>query len=218
MIRAALFDMDGLLFDTEQVHMQAAIDCGVKHGHAITKQMTIDTLGVNEKGCSAYFKERFPTFDPETFWADFHQYLYDYVREKGMPLKPYCREILENLRANGVKLALVSSSQSSDINFYLDRTGLHEYFPVIISGDMGLKSKPEPDVYLRAAELLGVDIHECAVLEDSPYGLASGRSAGARTYMVPDLKPYTEEMAAITDIVVPTLKEACEDILSRVCR
>ena len=218
MIQAALFDMDGLLFDTENLHMIAAVECGKKLNMPVTYELMVSSLGINEETCSVMFRKVVPSFDPDIFWPAFHHYLYDYIREKGMPLKPYCREILETLRQNGIKMALVSSSQSSDIDFYLEHSGLREYFSAIISGDMGFKSKPAPDVYLHAAELLQVDIHACAVLEDSPSGLASGRAAGARTIMVPDLKPYTEEMAPNCDLVVPSLREACEDILSRICR
>ena len=97
----------------------------------------------------------------------------------------------------------------------LRSAGAETYFDAIVSGDMGLPGKPRPDMYLRGAALVGVPIGQCAVLEDSPHGLRAGCDAGAYTIMIPDLRPYTDELAPICDCVCLTLREAGEAILCR---
>jgi len=213
MFKAALFDMDGLLFDTGALHAKVLAALGPSFNIEITYPMLLDMLGANETACSRYLLDRFPFLDTEKLWEVFHQALKDYVAANGMPMKPYAAEILHQLRANGLKTALVTSSQTTDVTCYMKASGFQDCFDAFVTGDMGLPSKPAPDVYRRAAELLGVKSADCVVLEDSPFGLKSGRDAGAYTIMVPDLKPYIDEYASFTDCVVPTLKEAYERIL-----
>lgn len=215
MIRAALFDMDGLLFDTENLHNLVLARLGDEYGAPVTFEMLLDMLGTNEDACSIYLRERYPFLDTTAFWADFHRGIEEYVRANGMPIKTGAREILDALRQHGIKTALVTSSQTSDLECYMGLSGFGECFDVFVTGDMGLKSKPEPDVYLRAAEKLGVSIGDCVVLEDSLAGLTAGHRAGATTIMVPDIKPYAGPFVPVTDHVVPTLLEARDLILEK---
>ena len=123
-------------------------------------------------------------------------------------------ELLRHLRDRGVPCALVTSSPRYQAEKYLGGPGLLPLFEAIVTGDLHLPSKPAPDVYLRGAELLNVDIRRCAVLEDSWNGLRAGRQAGATTIMVPDLAPYGPEIAPCVDHVAANLREA-EAILCR---
>lgn len=215
MLNAALFDMDGLMFDTEALFMRLANEAARPLGFAFTEQMILDTLGVNETDCNAYYGSRIPAYRAETFWPAYHAAADRYVAEHGAPQKPYLLETLQKLHAAGVRMAVVSASPRADVLRNLRSAGAEAYFDAIVSGDLGLPGKPQPDMYLRGAALVGVPIAQCAVLEDSPHGLRAGRDAGAYTIMIPDLRPYTDELAPICDCVCLTLREAGEAILCR---
>lgn len=208
MIKAALFDMDGLLFDSEKIHLLAGAHAAKILGYVFTEEMSRATLGLNDHACDLHFAKFNPGYDGEKFWKLFHQFLHDYAVSPGMPLKPYAREILADFDRMGIPCALVTSSPGSEARLYLKTNGLTKYLPVIVSGDLGLTSKPAPDVFLHAARLLGVDIKDCGVLEDSFNGLRAGRAAGAKTVMVPDMIPFSEAFAPYCDFVAETLKEA----------
>lgn len=216
MIQATLFDMDGLLFDTEELGVTACKQLGRERGYAITRDMVLKTLGANMRWSNEFYGNLFPGFNGEEFWQAFRVFMREYAEKNGTPLKPYAKEIIAKLKEAGIKVALVSSSPEVTISHYLTRANMLDAFPVIISGGMGLPSKPAPDVFLRAAELLGVQPANCAVLEDSPNGLAAGRAAGMYTVMVPDLIPADDpRVNGNRDAVCPTLREACELLLAR---
>lgn len=214
MIQAALFDMDGLLFDSERIHILAGTESARQLGYPFTPEMSLATLGMNEELSGAYYRRFIPAFDGAAFWTRYHAFLHDYARDPGMPLKYWAREILQHLTARGISCALVTSSPRAEARLYLQTSGLERYFSAVVSGDMGLPSKPAPDVFLRGAALLHARIDCCAVLEDSPGGLRAGRAAGAVTVMVPDLCPFSEELRPLCDFVAPTLREA-EEFLCR---
>lgn len=215
MLKAALFDMDGLLFDTERMFANLANDVAKTLGFCFTPRMITDTLGVNERMCNAYFSARIPCYRADTFWPAYHAAADAYVAQHGAPMKPYLVETLQRLHAAGVRMAVVSASPQADILRNLRSAGIEKQFEAIVSGDMGLPGKPAPDMYLRGAQLLNIDIADCAVLEDSPHGLRAGRSAGAYTIMIPDLTPYSDALGDVCDCVCATLREAGEVILCR---
>lgn len=214
LIQAALFDMDGLLFDTEELGVTACLQLGRERGYAITREMVLKTLGANMLWSNEYYGKLFPGFDGDAFWQGFRLFMRAYVEAHGTPLKPYAKEIVADCKAAGVAVALVSSSHISSIRHYLLHAGMADEFPVIIDGGMGLQSKPAPDMYLKAAQLLGITPQNCVVLEDSANGLAAGRTAGMTTVMVPDLIAYSADVARNCDHVYETLREAARLILA----
>lgn len=114
MLKAALFDMDGLLFDTEAMYARLANEAARPLGFAFTEQMILDTLGVNETDCNAYYGSRIPAYRAETFWPAYHAAADRYVAEHGAPQKPYLLETLQRLHAAGVRMAVVSASPRAD--------------------------------------------------------------------------------------------------------
>ncbi|MBQ9299494.1 MAG: HAD family phosphatase [Clostridia bacterium] len=214
MIRAALFDMDGLLIDSEKIYSQGfkAIMGGL--GIYLSDETLRRSMGTPRPVTDAIFAENNPNYDGEKVHEALGQYLREHGYDKAMPLKFYAGEILRHLNARGIPCALVTSSSRKTAEGYMRSAGLLPLFSAIVTGDMRLTGKPAPDVYLRAAQLLGVDIRECAVLEDSYNGLRAGRAAGAVTVMVPDQIPYGPEIADCCDHVVRDLREA-EAILCR---
>lgn len=151
MRKAALFDMDGLLFDTERMFATLANAVAQTLGFCFTPRMITDTLGVNESMCNAYFAARIPAYRAETFWPAYHAAADAYVAQHGAPQKPHLADTLHTLRAAGVRMAVVSASPQADILRNLRSAGIAQLFDALVSGDMGLPGKPAPDMYLRGA-------------------------------------------------------------------
>ena len=217
MLKAALFDMDGTLFDTEGLGLQLEIDVGAQMGYPVTMQMAHDLLGVTKQWGTEYLHRFFPGLDGEKYWQLFDEGMYAHIRQSGTPLKRGCVEIITALREKGVPYAIVSSSSRPVIDFYLKHSPLFGLFDVIVSGDMGLNSKPAPDCFLKGAALLGVQPKDCCVLEDSLNGLRSGRAAGMHTIMVPDIIPCGPQHAGLYDYVAEDLTDALRHILEGTC-
>lgn len=217
MIKAALFDMDGLLFDTEGLGLKVGVEVGSEIGYPVTMEMGRKLLGVNEAESTKYLQQFFPDLDGDDMWRRYAQKMKAHVEKDGTPLKKGCAEIITALGEKGIPYAIVSSSSRHVIDHYLSHSPLENAFPVIVSGDLGLKSKPAPDCFLKGAELLGVDIRDCCVLEDSLSGLKAGRAAGAHTIMVPDIIPYGEMHKGLCDYVAEDLFDALKHILEETC-
>ena len=124
-----------------------------------------------------------------------------------LDLKPGAREIVENLHARGLKLAVATSTGTIQAHEKFDRFGLTPYFDVFTCGDELNRSKPEPDIFLLAASRLGVDPANCVVVEDSFNGVRAGHAAGMHTIMVPDINNPTKEIAKLAEAVVPALSD-----------
>lgn len=206
-IEAVLFDMDGLLFDTENLAVGASLNAAREQGFSIGQELTISLLGTNlELGTELLLRE-LPGLDPAGFWRDFDAHIWSHIEEKGLPIKPFAGELLAWLGERGYIIGLCSGSPRHMVEGYLRVAGFENCFSAVLAGDddLSLRSKPAPDMYLRLAGMLKADPAGCLVLEDSPKGLQAGRAAGMRTVMIPDLAPYTEQLAPFVDQVYPDL-------------
>ena len=208
MIEAALFDMDGLLIDSERVYFQGVQAVAPALGWQITEEMVAKTLGTTNEATDAVFAQGNPGYSGQVLRRELESWLVREGYDRHMPLKPHAKEILEAFTARGIRCGLVTSSPLRSAQAFLKPPGLFSLFSAVVTGDDGLPSKPAPDVFLRGAKLMGVDIGRCAVLEDSWNGLRAGRAAGAVTVMVPDLVPYGPEIAPCCDFVATSLREA----------
>lgn len=217
MLKAALFDMDGTLFDTEGLGLQLEIDAGAEMGYPVTMQMAHDLLGVTEKAGTEYLHQFFPTLNGEEYWRRFAAGMRAHIEKNGTPLKKGCVEIITALREKGIPYAIVSSSSRPVIEFYLKHSPLEGMFDTIVSGDLNLRSKPAPDCFLRGAQLLDVSPENCCVLEDSLNGLRAGRAAGMHTIMVPDIIPYGAQHEGLVDYVAGDLIDALRHIKEAAC-
>ncbi len=202
---AALFDMDGLLLDTERLGVLMCKRAGAAFGCELSEALILRTLGTTGALC----KEIYHTEHPELPFAEystlFRELMLAEMEQNGVPVKPGARELLASLQEKGIPRAVVSSSGESAVRKYLALAGLLDCFDLLVCGRADVPSKPAPDMYLRAARDIGVPPERCLVLEDSPNGLRSGRAAGCVVCMVPDLIPYTEALAPYCDHVVPSL-------------
>lgn len=187
-MKAVIFDMDGVLFDTESLCMKAWDYAGEKLGIGPAGYMVLKTLGVNAQTAIGILKKEFgEDFNAEKFKKIGRDFSYDYFEKHGMPMKKGVTDILDYLTNKKYKIALASSTSTKSVMHHLNDTKIKDYFDVIVCGDQVERSKPEPDIYIKAAELLGLPPKACYAVEDSKNGLLSAHRAGCQVIMVPDL-------------------------------
>ena len=205
-MKAVLFDMDGVLFDSERVGkdvmMTALNELGGDPAIVPFEKM----LGVNAAACNEMlWKEFGPDFPAEEMHRRFFAKM-QHIAQTGMPEKDGAHECLAALKRAGYRLALASSSHRELVMTYFTHSSLNGLMDEMVCGGDVSRSKPQPDIYLKAAERLGVPITACAGVEDSRAGVESIRRAGAACVMVPDLLPYGPDFAPFVDVVLPSLR------------
>lgn len=205
MIEAVCFDMDGVLFDTETLGDVIGARAIELQGFVPDEPIWRSLLGTTWAHTKTVLAARYPKMDMERFLGDWKELTLRHVRREGVPLKPFVRETLRQLRQRGLRLAICSSNDPDVIREYLALCGLGGEFAEIVTAADVTRGKPDPEIYLTAARRLGLEPGCCAGVEDSPAGVRALRAAGMRSVMVPDLIPFTEELAPFTDAVLRDL-------------
>lgn len=213
-MKAVVFDMDGVLFDTESVGFAAWDYACKKLGIAPASGLAYKTLGMNAAAVDGILKEYYgENFELEAFHRLCREYTYTYFAENGVPQKPYAHDALNALKNSGFQIALASSTGKTGVLRNLESAGITGYFEAVISGDMTERSKPAPDIYLKAAEALGVPARSCFAVEDSRNGILSAHGAGMKVIMVPDLWQGDKETDGLLFAKCENLKAAADMIL-----
>ncbi len=211
MIKAVLFDMDGLMFDTESLSTKGFIEAGKKQNYKMTEEETFLVLGFKREAIyefyEKYFLEKNNEVDGKKIVDDQYEYLENILYTTGPDKMFYLEELLIYLKNNNYKIAVASSSDLYHINNNLEKTNVLKYIDVIASGEEVKNGKPAPDVFLLAAERLGVKPENCLVLEDSKFGVKAGFLAGMKVIMVPDSIQPDEETKKMTTFIAKSLKD-----------
>ena len=203
---AIVFDMDGVLIDSERLVLRAWEHVGAEMGIPGLNDLFYRAIGTTHAHTATLFAEAFgDSVDYIAFRDRVREYFYNVLTVNGAPLKTGARELLDWLKAEGWAIGLASSSREAGVRLNMERTGLISYFDVLIGGDMLKASKPAPDIYLRACAELGVAPASAFAVEDSYNGVRAAHAAGMHTVMVPDMVPATEEMRALAETVLPDL-------------
>lgn len=199
MKKAVIFDMDGLMFDTERVFMLALDYAGEKIGIGKAGYMGIKTLGMPLTVAEPLFRQEFgAAFDLERVKRHAAMFLEDYYSTRGVEVKPGLYELIHFLQENGFAMAVATSSPSWEAEKNLKSAGVYGSFAAVIGRDMVTKTKPDPALYLKACAALGERPQDCYALEDSRNGLRAAYSAGCKPIMVPDLwQPDAETMGLL---------------------
>ena len=207
-MKAVVFDMDGVLFDTEVVCMKAWMAIAEKNGLPDMEEIFPQCIGLNSNDSRQIVLKAYgEDFDYPAFRQQSSEWLQEYMAENGLPVKPGAPQILEWLKGAGYAIGLASSTRSSSVYRYLEQSGLKGYFSVVITGDMIEHSKPRPDIYLMACDRLGVQPEEAYAIEDSPNGIRSAHAAGMCPIMVPDMIEPDEEMKRLSFLIRKDLFE-----------
>lgn len=197
-IKGIIFDMDGLMFDTEKLSSECWARVGREKGFPITEELIDGTRGLDRRKTKAFLEEKFgESFDFQKFSDKSREYMDEVIREKGMPIKKGLPELLHYLKENGYRCAVASSTERPRVDFYLKTAEIEDMFYTVICGNEVSRGKPEPDIFLKAAEKLGLEPENCMVLEDSKYGIEAAFRAGIPVVMVPDMimpEPETKKL------------------------
>lgn len=210
-LKAVIFDMDGLLLDTERLAALAYDYAGEATGIGKAGYMIKDVLGLTVTAADAVLYAEFGDgYSPQAFAEKKREFTLDYEAKHGVPVKPYAKEIIAYLKARGVKIALASSTYSETVKRQLTSVGIYDSFDAIVTGDMVAYSKPAPDIYLKACEHLDVSPADAIALEDGKNGILSAHAAGCDVIAVPDLWQPDDEAKQIVRAVASSLGDAIE--------
>jgi len=216
LIKAVVFDMDGVLYDTEKVAYTCWKEEADRLGLSSIEYVHRGACGLNHTDGSAWLKKNYgQDFDAEGFMKRCGRNMQEKLRREGLPVKEGAREIVYWLKEKKIPSAICSSTVVPTIEDHLRQTGLDGCFNAVIGGNMVEHSKPKPDIYLKACQALNQDPSECIAVEDSPNGIRSAHAAGMLTVMVPDLIPPTEELTSLCFRVEPSLLTLLEYLKSR---
>jgi HAD superfamily hydrolase (TIGR01509 family) len=183
-----LFDMDGLLIDSEPLWLEAETAIMARLGASWSEQDQAQLLGGSlERSVRYLLSKATRPAPPELIGVWLMSDIIERVRRDGVPVQPGARELLAAVKKAGLPHALVTSSERSFMDAVLASTGMR--FDVLVCAEDVTATKPDPEPYLLAAKLVGVDPGDCFALEDSPNGVASAEAAGCRVFAVPSLVP-----------------------------
>jgi HAD superfamily hydrolase (TIGR01509 family) len=210
---AVVFDMDGLLFDTETLYQEAIHLAAADAGHEVAPGFFNRTVGLPWAQSRALLLSHFgETFAVDEFQAAWVRHFW-VIAETRLTLKPGALELLDTLDQFRLPRAIATSSSHRTVERHLTAHKLTERFDEIVGHGDYERGKPAPDPFLKAAERLGVEPRLCLALEDSHNGIRSASSAGMMTIMVPDLLEPTDEIRGLCAFIVPDLHEVRRLIL-----
>lgn len=211
MLNGAIFDMDGLMIDTEKLLVKFWRQSAKEFGYNMTVQNVLEIRSLSRKYAVPKLREIFgEQFDFEGIRARRIELMNAYIDEHGFEVKKGLFELLNYLRSHSFKIAVATVTDRKHTEMYLNRINALDYFDEIVCGDMVKNGKPELDIYLTAAEALGLRPNECAALEDSPNGIISAKRAGCRVIMIPDLSQPDDKIMSQLDAVYESLDKAVE--------
>ena len=208
MLKAVIFDVDGTLLDTERIYMQAWKAAAAEQGYVMPDRVLQMTRAVDAKVAARIFEEEIGNGFSYVKTRPIRVRIAEEIIARESPiLKPGVLELLAYLEEKGIRLAVASSTNTQTTREHLAASGIADRFEVIVGGDQIVNGKPHPDIFLRAAELLGEAPENCMVVEDSPAGIRAGAAAGMTTVLIPDQAAITQEIIDLSDLVLESLLE-----------
>ncbi|GAC1403321.1 MAG: hexitol phosphatase HxpB [Chloroflexota bacterium] len=215
---AVIFDMDGLLIDTEPVWRRVEIEVFGQLGLKLTEQQCMETMGVRVSEVVKLWYDRCPwkgaSLDEVT--ERIVVGVIAHVRARGEPNPGAC-EALQCVHDAGLPIAIASSSSEEMIRTVVKRLGVGRYIRLICSADDESHGKPDPAVYLTTARKLGVPPHRCVALEDSPNGVLAAKAAGMYCIAVPDRHLAADPRLDAADVRIPSMEQFSLELLPGVC-
>lgn len=214
MIKAVIFDMDGLLIDSEPLWRRVHVATVANEGFRITEDDVRAMAGLSTKDVVERWQQRFGWSQNQNprITAAILKNMIEQVRASGKPL-PGVAQLIERLRKRNLKLAVASSSPPELIDAALNKLGLAYHMDVIHSAIHEKRAKPFPDVFIATAKQLRVQPDECIVFEDSPNGVKAAKAAGMRCIAVPEPAVKSHPYIQIADVILESLEDVTEAML-----
>ncbi len=201
-----IFDMDGVIFDSERKVLECWEETAEKYGMKNVRDVFLKCIGKNSARTKEIFLAHYGSDLPyDEYRSEMSQLYHERCDGGKLPLKKGIRELLTALRAAGYRIAIASSTRTSVIKDQIRDAGLDSFFDVIVGGDTIKRSKPEPDIFLAAAEKLGAEPSETYVIEDSFNGIRAAHAGGFIPVMVPDMLSPDDDIKALTAYIADDL-------------
>ena len=198
-IKGVLFDMDGVVLDTEKLYCRFWMEAAKSLGYPMTVEQALGMRSLNAQAGQAKLESYFgPGVSREIMKEKRIEFMEAYISVHGVDPKPGIHELLRELKSRGIRTAITTSSPMERVRRYLRPLGLLEQFDCLCSGHDVIHGKPEPDIYLHGAASVGLEPAECLAIEDSHAGVLSASRAGCMTVLIPDLdEPAPETLEPV---------------------
>lgn len=211
MKQGAIFDMDGLLFDTERMYRDSWKQSAQQFGLVHNPDFPRTVCGSSGAHMREIILQYYPQVDAKAF-ADDCILRVERELETHVPEKTGVRDILQYFKQHGVRVAVASSSKRATVLHNLKQADILSYFDAVVSGDQVTHGKPAPDIFLLAAQQIGCEPENCYVFEDGTNGILAGAAAGCTTIMIPDLTPPNAQLEQLCAGIYPSLSDAMNAI------
>lgn len=209
MIKGAVFDMDGLMFDTERLVYETWQKMMDELGFEYSLDIFKNTIGLRTDMAENYYNSLYGSkFCYAALKKKSREIFLKRIDKEGVPVKKGLFDLLDFLKKNSIKIALATSTSAQTAHNVIKKSGAYDYFDAFVCGDDVKNSKPHPEIFLTAAKKLELSPEYCVALEDSINGIKSAHAAGMTTVMVPDYLQPTEEILPITDCLCDDLSLA----------
>ncbi|SHO57525.1 HAD family hydrolase [Vibrio quintilis] len=209
-VHAVIFDMDGLLLDSERLALENFQTTCRKFGLDDFTDVYLTCIGTNLARTHEILQQAMgDTVDYPAFSQARETAYQALINREAIPLKPGVAELLEYLKQHQIPVAVATSTQRERALLKLRHAGLADYFPVVIGGDQVTRSKPDPEIYLKAAAALGISPADCLALEDSANGVRAAVAAGMKVIQVPDLIQPDAQLLTLGHTICQSLTEVC---------
>ncbi|WP_294480304.1 HAD family phosphatase [uncultured Ruminococcus sp.] len=206
MINGLIFDMDGLMVDTEKLLTRFWREAAAFYGWEMKQEHVLGIRSLAGKYAGPKLqKEISPDFDYAKVRLKRIELMNAYIEKNGIEKKPGLDELIAYGKDKGLRLAVATATDNVRTKLYLESIGVYHHFDKVVCGNMVKSSKPDPDIYLTASAELGLPPAECIALEDSPNGIHSAHSAGCVPVFVPDLSQPDEDTSALMYACCETL-------------
>ncbi|NOT10237.1 MAG: HAD family phosphatase [Methylococcaceae bacterium] len=210
---AVIFDMDGLVLDTEATYCFAKQEAAKSMGFAVSDDFWLSLSGLHASDIEQkLFDHLGADFDCSAFNGRAEQIWHAYVKNNGIQIKPGFFALLNFIVEQALPFCLATNSNAVNATNCLKLARLQDIFPVVITRDDVLQGKPEPDIFLKAADRLGVEIKQCLALEDSPTGIQAATRAGAFSVFVPSVLPVDPLALSLCDVMLPDLEQVLQNL------